>query len=370
MEANIRGIITVDYEPSTKRGGQERSLFDVVKGFRKEGIPVILAYCVYGDLVPIYESLGVVTVLIPRINIFKKGSITQWKEFYSSITRISKVSPLRPAIYLNQIMDLPLGVGLKYALKAKSLTVHLRLPPVGQALKGRMNQLSLMKHCVDHFIVATTNMQHAHSTSGVPENKIAIIPNGFWFDEMTIPAHAAENNPIKITYLGRIDKSKGVDEIIDALKLVKERGYQFDFSIAGGTMNSTQVAYKRELEDQIERLNLTQEVTFVGHKNDPVEYFTHYDLTIFSSTWNESFGRVLVESIVAGTPVIGKNVGSVAEILNDMELKWIYSSVEDLAQKIIQFMNSKNYEIEQKQNYMLKRYDLNTIIHAIIQLTN
>lgn len=362
-------IIAIDYMPSTQRGGQERSLFDVIKGFRKEGHRVVLGYCVWGDLIPLYQELGVETVEIPSINIVDKRSIKEWLRFFDSV-KILKSSGIskNTVIYLNQIMDLPLGVALKLFTKANRLICHLRLPPLGTPFKENFNQITLCSRFVDKYIVATQNMFEAHTSHGIPANRTAIIPNGFWFDEMVLPSHSPKNNPIKITYLGRIDQAKGIHVALKALADIAKQGYDFEFHIAGISMNLNQEEYQKELELQIKEDNLSEKVKFIGHIQNPLLHFAQYDLTLFPSIWNEPFGRTLVESIIVETPVIANDVGSTAEILNDKAKEWIYNNTaNDLSQKIIRFINGANYDMESRVKSVRARYNLSHIVSTILE---
>lgn len=361
-------IITIDYEPSTKRGGQERSLFDVIKGFRLEGHEVILGYCIEGNLISKYHEIGVKTIQIDGINIYHKLSIKEWTFFFRSIKAIRNAGIKKDAtIYLNQIMDLPLGVGLKFMTKATRLICHLRLPPLGKPFSQRFDQISLCNKFVNKYVVATTKMFEAHSRHGISVKKTAIIPNGFWFDDMVIPEHQAPNNPIWITYLGRIDENKGIHVAIDVLSRIAKKGYDFVFHIGGIPMNETQIEYKKRLERDIVNNNLTSKIKFIGHIENPIDHLAKYDLSVFTSILDESFGRVLVESIIAGTPVIASINGSTTEILNDTNKDWIYSNQKEFETKLTLFFDGMNYDIQAKREYMLSHYNLKNIVTSIIQ---
>ncbi|MCX6239080.1 MAG: glycosyltransferase [Bacteroidia bacterium] len=357
-------ILTLDYEPSNRRGGQELSLIDVVKGFCMKGCDVTLGYVVYGNLIPEYEKMGVKTIHVPDFYLNKKGNIICWLSFFTSVNRLK--CNKETVIYINQIMDITLAAILKKRYSCKKLICHLRLPPLGYNLFSKFNQVGLFINNIDVFFVATQKMYDLHTKKGIPKEKTFIISNGFWFDEMHVPEHANSNKPIKLTYIGRIDQTKGIHVVIQALKILKNRGIDFKFDIAGITTNTTQEAYKGYLQNQIKEFELSESIGFVGHVVDPIEYLSKYDLTIFSSILDESFGRVVVESILANTPVIASKMSSLKEILSDKECEWEYNNEEDLADLIVQFMNGKDYYLGIKKNVILKKYNLNNIIPLML----
>ena len=68
-------IISVDYEPSSKRGGQELSLCDILIQLKLNGHSITLIYVNYGDLIEKYNRNGIETVQVPGIYIFNKLSV-------------------------------------------------------------------------------------------------------------------------------------------------------------------------------------------------------------------------------------------------------------------------------------------------------
>jgi glycosyltransferase involved in cell wall biosynthesis len=68
--------------------------------------------------------------------------------------------------------------------------------------------------------------------------------------------------------------------------------------------------------------------------------------TIFPSEWAEPFGRVTVESMSLGTPVVGSHVGGIAEIINDGETGLLFrpGNVDELSNRLIDIaMDSVNW---------------------------
>jgi glycosyltransferase involved in cell wall biosynthesis len=53
--------------------------------------------------------------------------------------------------------------------------------------------------------------------------------------------------------------------------------------------------------------------------------------TIFPSMWDEPFGRVTVESMILGTPVVGSDVGGIAEIIDDERTGLLFPPGDEVA---------------------------------------
>jgi glycosyltransferase involved in cell wall biosynthesis len=74
--------------------------------------------------------------------------------------------------------------------------------------------------------------------------------------------------------------------------------------------------YARQLHRQCEALNLTHRVHFLGFRSDVPALMTLVDVIAHTSTAPEPFGRVIVEGMLAGTPVVATAAGGAREIIN------------------------------------------------------
>ena len=63
-------------------------------------------------------------------------------------------------------------------------------------------------------------------------------------------------------------------------------------------------------------------------------YYSASDVVIVPSTHDEGFGRVILESLACGTPVIGSNRGGVPEVMDETVGKLIDISPENMAEVV------------------------------------
>ncbi len=75
---------------------------------------------------------------------------------------------------------------------------------------------------------------------------------------------------------------------------------------------------RSELEAQARRLGLASHVHFTGWRDDVAELLTLADVFVLPSE-SEGFGRVLVEAMAMGCPVVATNVGGIPDIVLDGE---------------------------------------------------
>src|SRR5262249_27746177 len=117
----------------------------------------------------------------------------------------------------------------------------------------------------------------------------------------------------RLVLVGAIQPGKGQMEALQGLEIVLRRHPAAHLTFIGA---SGDTPYYRRLLDYISRSGLEERVTFAGFVKDAHRLISNFDLSLMPS-WEEAFGRVAVESLAAGVPVIGTRAGGLPEILND-----------------------------------------------------
>lgn len=110
---------------------------------------------------------------------------------------------------------------------------------------------------------------------------------------------------------GRIEPAKGQHVLVDAVGLLKSHGVHA--VLFGEPMRP---AHLEALRAQIVRLGLLERVYYYGFHSSPAEIMGCFDCIVLT-TYNETFGLVLVEAMRAGVAVVGTAAGGVPEIIED-----------------------------------------------------
>lgn len=115
------------------------------------------------------------------------------------------------------------------------------------------------------------------------------------------------SSPRKIAYVGRLAKGKNVELWIELAKNLGKEFAQMEFHIHGDG------PLMEDLKQLARDLGMEKRIIFHGFTQDVAKAYRQADLTIFLSQY-ESFGNVVVESILAGTPVLCSDIPSLREI--------------------------------------------------------
>ncbi|WP_291515379.1 glycosyltransferase [Bdellovibrio sp. ArHS] len=152
------------------------------------------------------------------------------------------------------------------------------------------------------------------------QDKLCIIPNPFDFDK--ILAKSTEESDLSVgdrklmseTYIvsvARLVPGKDFKTIIEAGRILKERGYSYKHYIIGDG------ELREELQSLIDKYGLNNQIFLLGAKQNPYPWMKKADFFVHSAN-REGFGLAIVEAMYLGKAVIATRcpVGP-AEILQD-----------------------------------------------------
>lgn len=124
-----------------------------------------------------------------------------------------------------------------------------------------------------------------------------------------------QNLPQSILYAGVLTPLKGVHHLINAFVCIAKEFPQARLVLAGHEENK---GYTAVLKEQVKRFVLDDRVQFVGAMPQPelAAWMRRACVCVLPSV-SEGLGRVIVEAMATGTPVIGSNVGGIPEIVKD-----------------------------------------------------
>jgi len=148
----------------------------------------------------------------------------------------------------------------------------------------------------------------------VPAEKVTLCRQG-----LAHPAPAAVRNrreasggPLRIAFFGRLDAVKGVDTVIDALRLAPELSVTLD--IFAVVQDDAARRLKQALAQKAggdSRIGFQEPVA----PQVTVERLRECDVLAVPSRWMETGPMVVYEAFAAGTPVVGSNLGGIAELV-------------------------------------------------------
>jgi len=118
----------------------------------------------------------------------------------------------------------------------------------------------------------------------------------------------------RILFVGRIERNKGVFELAEAVRLLKEKRIKnFEVHMVGDGVDA------QSLKDAIKRHSLSDFFVFQGTVTERTALAEHYknaDIFVLP-THHEGFPRVLYEAMIFGVPIMTTFVGGISTIMRD-----------------------------------------------------
>jgi len=137
--------------------------------------------------------------------------------------------------------------------------------------------------------------------------------------------------------VAKLWEGKGHRTIIEAARLI------------GGKIPNLKVLFvgegylEKELREMVRDYGLTDKIIFTGFQENVFDYTALFDVALLISDF-EGMGRVILEAMLCGKPVIGTNVGGIPDLIIDNETGCLVepSNAEKLAEKIIYLYNHQS----------------------------
>jgi glycosyltransferase involved in cell wall biosynthesis len=206
------------------------------------------------------------------------------------------------------------------------LHVRDRLPP---SRVTRRLQSMLASHA-DAVIAISRHVARAFDADG-RARRLEVIDNPFdlaRLDPGGIDRGAARaglglsNGARVLSLVGQITPWKGQEEAVRALATIRRTHPEAILLVVGETKFTARAtrydnrAYLRRLHEIAGQLGLQDAVRFLGEREDVPAILRASDVALAPS-WDEPFGRAVVEAMAMGVPTVATAVGGPSEILRD-----------------------------------------------------
>ena len=337
------------FNHSSQLGGAEISLLELVDRLvAKHGVicTVVLPYD--GLLRCKFEDRGVATKIVnyhwwcASMSTDAIQVNNMMLESYENIeTSLSSLEKIAPDILITNTMVIPWG-----ALSALMLNrPHIWwIKEFGQADHNLefyftfQKTIEIINESSNYIVVNSASVKKALFQDLGPE-KCSVATNNVSL-ENPLPhdkRYYRYATSTKLVIIGNVARSKGQDDAIHAVKKLIETNYDVELCVLGSIYSS----FGEGLKSLVKLEGLQDRIHFVDFAENIRPLLEQADISLICSE-SEAFGRVTVESMLLGLPVIGTNTGGTVELIDDGVSGFLYSpgDINELADKIAFFINT------------------------------
>lgn len=170
-----------------------------------------------------------------------------------------------------------------------------------------------------HTIVTSEKMRRWWRKTGVPDDRMTLIPYGVDTNRFYPIANTRSEiglSPDKkiILYVGRLSHEKGVLDLLEAAKSILTKYPASELHFVGDGI------LKPQLEQSVQQCNLGEQVIFHGWVDQPnlPKYYSAADVTVLPS-YSEGMPRTMIETLACGSPFIGAKITGIIDHIEDKQ---------------------------------------------------
>lgn len=318
-------------DQSGKPGGAELCLLDIA---REYGDRCLVCLFAEGSFRTMLEEAQVpVQVLATPIQVQKDSSVLKGLrslgQLIPLITNVAQLSRQYDLIYANTQKALVVGA-LASVFSHRPLVYHLH-DILSTEHFSRTNQriaVTLANRFALLVIANSKASQAAFIAAGGKAKLTQVVYNGFnpsVYQAALSQGHLVRQNlgleaqEFVVGHFSRLAPWKGQHLLIDALQHCPANVTAL---LVGEALFGEQ-DYVAQLHHQVEHLGLSDRVKFLGFRSDIPQLMAACDLIAHTSTAPEPFGRVIVEAMLCGTPVVAAAAGGVIELIEHSKTGWL-----------------------------------------------
>jgi glycosyltransferase involved in cell wall biosynthesis len=314
-------------------GGIASSLRDITKKLKEiHNTESIISCCYNCDFLSWAKKNDLTPVLIPGKNI---KFLDRHLFIYLSIKKIREIikkekidiihahyfPPALWGIVASCCLNIPIIVSIhQYKTNKKSFSKNYGIYFLRKTKNFILKILSLIPfYLCKRVIAVSVFVKESLINAGYKGRAINVVYNGINTDiykpkKKNVSLRNELNltqKHIIVTSIGRLNKTKGFIEIIQAAKQIKDKAPLVRFVFVGDGEE------KKEYINLANKLNVSDIIFLLGFRNDTFSILQNSDIFLMPTYHPEGFSIVLLEALASGTTVLATTIGGNNEVLNN-----------------------------------------------------
>ena len=229
-------------------------------------------------------------------------------------------------------------------------------------------RLYLFLYHREKFLAISPSTKNDLVKVGIPAKNITVIPMGV--NVYPLDPLPKKEKTLTLIFVGRIMRSKGLDQAVRALELIKKEIPEVKLWVVGGGGGE----YEQEVRSLVKELKLEKNIIFQGFVSQKEKFVlmakAHF---IVVPSLKEGWGLIVPEAGRVGTPAIVYNIAGLKDIIKDrVNGRVVETNPKTLAEAVKETISSdiKYSQMRKMAQNMAKQYDWDKTTKTVIDVLN
>lgn len=350
-------------------GGGNRSLLTIVEYIlkSKNWEPIVFVPAP-GRMSEELERRKILHRVVPH-HVVGKSTFALIRHYILYFIEVVKVWPVlihandlfcyRPVGFFANLLKIPVVCHMRFSVESTSINYFLK--PLPDVLIFNSNFM------LQEFLL---NCKHI-----CPNLRKEVIYNGFTSEEyfkenkrLEVRASWGIKDEFVVGILGNFAPVKDHELFIEAAKILLSQKTNFRFVIIGDDILENG-RRKDDLKQMASAFGLGDRIYFAGFEPIPARALAGMDVLVVPSRF-ESFGRVAVEGLLSGVPVVASRTGGLQEILDGVPGSFLVTpgKVGEFVSAILDVFEGRRDKIGEAREITINRFDRNVCIAQLVEL--
>lgn len=367
---------------SSQKGGAERALIETIEALKKKGVD---CYVLIPENGPFIYELRKRNIPFSKIS-YKRWidweSSPLWKRLKDAIINLFMIFPIVlkmiewqcDIVYTNTVGVSVGAIAARIIGRPHVWHIHEFFGREENDIVFHFGQ-NLSLKLIDKLsalCIVTSNAIAQKYKQYIMPTKVRVIYQSVTVSELR--PISPDGNGFKCIIVGFLCNTKRQEDSIKAVAELVHAGLSIELYIVGGGGPE----YEQHLKRMVSKAHIGDHVKFVGYVEDVYSYMKNADVVLVCSK-SEAFGRVTVEGMLAGKPVIGAEKAATGELIRDgfNGLLYTLGDYKELAEKIKYLYDHRplarqmgeNGKVWANQLFSQERYgeEMLTILNSLIK---
>jgi glycosyltransferase involved in cell wall biosynthesis len=286
----------------------------------------------------------------------KKAIIKYFREHKQEMKDFTQIIISGPFLY-----DMDPGIYFKKNINPNAKLImyyhHTTKKPIygGSNLRyflAKLQEWNSIKNCKKYIdLLITSNKIEKDKLIRLTKRPVGITSHGVNWEIITKQGNT-KKTPMSVCFMGRLEKSKGVGDLIEAWKIVSDKFPNATLKIIGTGVEET------AMKKRVDEMRLSDKVTFCGRLSEEEKYKILLKSRVFVfPSYQEGFGIVLIEALACGCKTIAYDLDHYQSVFDNKVTRVQIGNWQELANQTIKALNDSSAEVHKQVAWCKKKFD-------------